>query len=81
MIDTYAELTRKLWKSSPANAEKPTKLKHVIGVTASRFIGYEQHDAQEFLRFFIDALHDDLNLVINKPKYNVRDNYQFEFSQ
>ena len=36
---------------------------------APRFIGYDQHDAQEFLRFFLDSLHEDLNRVIVKPKY------------
>lgn len=36
---------------------------------APRFIGYDQHDAQEFLRFFLDSLHEDLNRVVVKPKY------------
>lgn len=32
-----------------------------------RFKGSDQHDSQEFLSFMLDGLHEDLNLVINKP--------------
>ena len=49
--------------------ERPTDLKHVVGKYASRFIGYQQHDAHEFLRFFVDGLHEDLNRVRDKPAY------------
>ena len=28
-----------------------------------------QQDAQEFLRFLLEGLHDDLNQVKSKPKY------------
>ena len=28
-----------------------------------------QQDAQEFLRFLLEGLHDDLNRVKSKPKY------------
>jgi len=31
------------------------------------FYGNEQHDASEFLNFFVDALNEDLNRVIVKP--------------
>ncbi len=33
------------------------------------FRGYEQQDAQEFLTFFLDGLHEDLNRVEGKPAY------------
>ncbi len=36
---------------------------------ASRFLGYDQQDCQEFLRFFLDGLHEDLNKIIVKPPY------------
>lgn len=32
-------------------------------------IVYSQQDAQEFLRFLLEGLHDDLNQVKSKPKY------------
>ena len=31
---------------------------------------FSQHDAQEFLRAFVDALHDDVNKVHRKPRYD-----------
>lgn len=34
---------------------------------ASQFTGYAQHDAQEFMAFFLDGLHEDLNRIQNKP--------------
>lgn len=30
---------------------------------------YSQHDAQEFLRYFLQGLHEDVNRVKSKPKY------------
>ena len=30
-------------------------------------MGYAQHDSQELLAFLLDGLHEDLNLVIEKP--------------
>ena len=38
-----------------------------MGQFAPQFIGFHQHDAQEFLNFLLDGLHEDLNLVTEKP--------------
>ena len=34
---------------------------------APQFKGTDQHDAQEFLSFLLDGLHEDLNRVLRKP--------------
>lgn len=34
---------------------------------AGQFTGYAQHDAQEFMAFLLDGLHEDLNRIHNKP--------------
>ncbi len=36
-------------------------------VFAPQFEGFQQHDAQEFLSFLLDGLHEDLNSVSLKP--------------
>ena len=33
----------------------------------SQFTGFAQHDAQEFLAFLLDGLHEDLNRIKKKP--------------
>lgn len=35
-----------------------------------KFLSLSQQDAQEFLRFFIEGVHDDLNSVKRKPVYS-----------
>lgn len=40
----------------------PTTMKDVSGRLRSEFAGTDQQDAQEFLTFMLDSLHEDLNL-------------------
>jgi len=50
-------------------SERPVQVKKVVSRYASRFIGYSQHDAHEFLRYLVDGLHEDLNKITNQPSY------------
>ena len=36
----------------------------------SLFFTFSQQDAQEFLRFLLDGLHNEVNRVIARPKSN-----------
>ena len=66
LAKAFGALLAELWKSGERernSSVKPVKVKQIVGKVASRFSGYQQHDAQEFLLFFLDALHDDLNRV------------------
>ncbi len=58
-----------IYRQSPNTSIRPVDLKRTIGAFASRFLGYDQQDAQEFLRFLLDGLHEDLNRIIKKPAY------------
>uniref|UniRef100_A0A8C0HQZ3 Ubiquitin carboxyl-terminal hydrolase 19 n=1 Tax=Buteo japonicus TaxID=224669 RepID=A0A8C0HQZ3_9AVES len=62
----FAMLLRALWKGTH-HAFQPSKLKAVVASKASQFTGYAQHDAQEFMAFLLDGLHEDLNRIQNKP--------------
>ncbi|MEJ1285810.1 ubiquitin specific peptidase 19 [Cricetulus griseus] len=62
----FAVLLRALWKGTH-QAFQPSKLKAIVASKASQFTGYAQHDAQEFMAFLLDGLHEDLNRIQNKP--------------
>uniref|UniRef100_H3B5N2 ubiquitinyl hydrolase 1 n=1 Tax=Latimeria chalumnae TaxID=7897 RepID=H3B5N2_LATCH len=62
----FAVLLRALWKGTH-HAFQPSKLKAIVASKASQFTGYVQHDAQEFMAFLLDGLHEDLNRIQNKP--------------
>ncbi len=56
----YSPLSLLLWcVFVPAQA--------IVASKASQFTGYAQHDAQEFMAFLLDGLHEDLNRIQNKP--------------
>lgn len=56
-------------RHSGGSAVTPSDLKSSVARTVNRFSGYGQEDAQEFMRFLIDRMHDELNRVSVKPKY------------
>lgn len=68
----YGELMSSIWVDPPRPLgafEQPSKLKAIVGTVAARFLGYDQQDAQELLRFLLDALHEDVNRVRVPPPY------------
>ncbi|RHY60605.1 hypothetical protein DYB38_001121 [Aphanomyces astaci] len=65
----FGDLSQALWSGAEFSSTRPVELKRVVGKLASRFVGYDQHDAQEFLRFLLDGLHEDLNRILKKPAY------------
>lgn len=62
----FAVLLRWLW-SGAQRSYAPSRLKSLISVKAPQFTGFAQHDAQEFMAFLLDGLHEDLNRIRNKP--------------
>ena len=59
--------------SSYDNTLSPSELKMAVSNVAPQFSGYGQQDAQEFLRFLLDGLHEELNRVAKKPPYQELD--------
>ena len=66
LAGAIAELLKDLWFGNK-QAVAPWKFKKVISRFAPQFSGYNQHDSQELLVYFLDGLHEDLNLVKRKP--------------
>ncbi|CAB4428973.1 unnamed protein product [Rhizophagus irregularis] len=56
-----------LWSDSYTFVS-PVTFKEAIGRFAPQFSGTEQQDSQEFLSFLLDGLHEDLNIIKEKPK-------------
>jgi len=52
-----------------AIVNNPRNLKSQLSSTVRQFRGRRQHDAQEFMRFLIHRMHDELNRIRRKPKY------------
>ena len=52
---------------SPNPSLLPSLPQTQVGRYAPTFVGYAQHDSQELLAFLLDGLHEDLNLVRQKP--------------
>eukprot|EP01059_Diplonema_ambulator_P035409 TRINITY_DN8314_c2_g1_i1.p1 TRINITY_DN8314_c2_g1~~TRINITY_DN8314_c2_g1_i1.p1 ORF type:complete len:420 (+),score=31.88 TRINITY_DN8314_c2_g1_i1:3-1262(+) len=68
-------------KRNPLGRERvvaPRGVKAAIGSFKSSFLGYGQHDAQEFLRFVLEGLHLEVNRPRGKPHYEQLDDIDGE---
>ncbi|XP_041971204.1 ubiquitin carboxyl-terminal hydrolase 17-like [Aricia agestis] len=69
LIKAFASVTKELWRSGERDTVvNTTALKSQVQRFAPRFMGYSQQDAQEFLRYLLEGLHEDVNRVTVKPK-------------
>lgn len=66
LLEEFAELLRAMW-SAKLGEKSPSKFKSQLGKSNMQFSGADQQDAQEFLNFMLDALHEDANRVVKKP--------------
>ncbi|XP_016379451.1 ubiquitin carboxyl-terminal hydrolase 2-like isoform X1 [Sinocyclocheilus rhinocerous] len=73
LMEEFAKLIQTMWTSSSSEAVSPSEFKTQIQRFAPRFVGYNQQDAQEFLRFLLDGLHNEVNRVTVRPRGNMED--------
>jgi hypothetical protein len=66
LLEECADLLRTLW-SAKSGEKSPTKFRAVLGKINAQFSGADQQDAQEFLNYMFDVLHEDSNRVRKKP--------------
>ena len=72
LAHAYNQVMREVWMAGPP-AMSPTTLKRAIAIFAPRFVGCSQHDAQEFLAYLLDGLHEDLNRIREAPYVELPD--------
>uniref|UniRef100_A0A914YZ66 ubiquitinyl hydrolase 1 n=1 Tax=Panagrolaimus superbus TaxID=310955 RepID=A0A914YZ66_9BILA len=63
--DAFQDLILKMWSEKKLDAIRPTFLLYKIKDRCAQFKGYTQQDAQEFIRCFLDVLHQELRYPIN----------------
>ena len=68
LIKAFGQVINQLWEMSGEHVVNTSALKSQIQRFAPRFMGYSQQDAQEFLRYLLEGLHEDVNRVIVKPQ-------------
>ncbi|CAL4060933.1 unnamed protein product [Meganyctiphanes norvegica] len=70
LVRGFAHLLREMWLEGGDNSRalNTGPFKAQIQRFAPAFTGYQQHDAQEFLRKLLEGLSEDVNRVTAKPK-------------
>jgi ubiquitin carboxyl-terminal hydrolase 8 len=67
LVEAFAELQEQLWQKH-SRIQSPKRIWQTLSKFAPHlFDGYEQQDAQEFLAYLLDGLHEDLNLIQKPP--------------
>jgi ubiquitin carboxyl-terminal hydrolase 2/21 len=66
LIRAFANVIQELWRES--RTVDTSAFKDQIQRFAPRFMGYSQQDAQEFLRYLLEGLHEEINRVTQRPK-------------
>lgn len=69
LIKAFGSVIKELWRPGERDTVvNTTTFKSQVQRFAPRFMGYSQQDAQEFLRYLLEGLHEDVNRVTLKPK-------------
>ncbi|GFS20656.1 ubiquitin carboxyl-terminal hydrolase 2-like [Elysia marginata] len=66
LFKAYAQLMQSMWREKSETSVSPNAFKTQIQKFAPRFMGYAQQDSQEFLRYLLEGLHEDVNRVTKK---------------
>ena len=65
LAEEFSKVLKGMWTSRFAIA--PRNFKTLLGKINEQFEGRDQQDSQEFLSFMLDALHEELNIIMRKP--------------
>ncbi|XP_067859144.1 ubiquitin carboxyl-terminal hydrolase 31 [Heptranchias perlo] len=67
VTEQLASLVRALW-TSEYTPQLSRDFKNVVAKNAFQYRGNSQHDAQEFLLWLLDRVHEDLNIVLTNGR-------------
>ncbi|XP_053950488.1 ubiquitin carboxyl-terminal hydrolase Usp2 isoform X3 [Anastrepha ludens] len=73
ILQEFAKLIREMWTSN-VHSVTPMDLKRAFSTKHRMYSDYNQQDAQEFLRFFLDSLHSALNSGVKGEHLKIDDN-------
>lgn len=75
LANAFDSVMKEIWTKNKniRGSTSPTALKRAISAFAPRFAGCLQHDAQEFLAYLLDGLHEDLNRIRKAPYVEMPD--------
>ncbi|KAM8835496.1 ubiquitin carboxyl-terminal hydrolase 2-like [Synchiropus picturatus] len=73
LMEEFVKLTQSLWTSVNVESVSPFDFRSQVQKYAPKFVGCNQQDAQEFLRFLLDGLHNEVNRVTQCPKVPTED--------
>ncbi|XP_062509937.1 ubiquitin carboxyl-terminal hydrolase 19-like isoform X2 [Corticium candelabrum] len=66
LVERFSSVVQRLW-SDEYKCISPHKLLRVFRSRVDYFADTAQHDAQEFMNFLLDGLHEDVNRIQTKP--------------
>ncbi|XP_056401298.1 ubiquitin carboxyl-terminal hydrolase 21 isoform X2 [Hyla sarda] len=66
LTEAFADVVASLWSPEAPDAANPARLRTVFQKYVPSFTGYSQQDAQEFLKFFMDRIHAEINRKCRK---------------
>ncbi|EJU03776.1 cysteine proteinase [Dacryopinax primogenitus] len=66
LAGAFAKMVQEMWQANFTYLD-PTNFRRSVCHYAPSFAGGDQHDAQEFISFLLDGLHEDLNRILQKP--------------
>uniref|UniRef100_A0A6P4EPL5 ubiquitinyl hydrolase 1 n=1 Tax=Drosophila rhopaloa TaxID=1041015 RepID=A0A6P4EPL5_DRORH len=73
ILHEFAKLIQEMWTSN-VHTVTPMELKRAFSTKHRMYSDYNQQDAQEFLRFFLDSLHSALNSGVKGETLSIDDN-------
>ncbi|KZT56855.1 cysteine proteinase [Calocera cornea HHB12733] len=66
LAGAFAKMVQEMWQAQYTYLS-PVNFRRSVCQYARQFAGADQHDAQEFISFLLDGLHEDLNRILRKP--------------